>query len=269
MGDLRTDLEILLREIGRDLGRELQLRPPCRAVSPDLPLPLRDFYCACDGGDIGFGALYSQEQLESRAAGFAPDWIPFGWDNRFSFWLCARNAPSGLWLTTWDHESRTEIEGATSTGLVAFLREEYERRLSERSPENSALVLASVPPSARAAAILEVKILCELGTATVLERLRSLPVELPVRNVLEARAALVRLRDRGVEGHLLLDFFLRRATRSQEQVHRVPEAVRAGAWRSGRTGEGRCRRTASRRQLCRYGFGPAVAWRPACPSPPP
>lgn len=207
MGDLRTELEILLREVGRDLGRELQLQPPCSAVSPDLPRPLREFYCACDGGDIGFGTLYSQRQLEKTAAGFAPNWVPFGWDNRFSFWLCARNAPSGLWLTTWDHESRTEIGGATSAGLVAFLREEYERRLSGRSPENSALVLASVPPTARAAAISELKILCDLGTATALERLRSLPVELPVRNVLEARAALVRLRDRGVEGHLLLDFF--------------------------------------------------------------
>lgn len=97
-----------------------------------LPAPLREFYRHYDGADLPFGHIFSlDDTLHDPIArqAFGDEWVQFGCDEYFTFWLCRPSADGeGLWLVPWDHDSETDIE-AVYADLPAFLyalAEEYD-----------------------------------------------------------------------------------------------------------------------------------------------
>jgi ribosomal protein L7/L12 len=203
-----NELEALLQEVARDLDQDVRLRPPTDSPAPGLPVPLADFYAACDGGSILFAELFPQAQaIEMRnEPPFNSEWVPFGVLPHGEFFVCSVVPEDDLWFTTWDHEVAPEIDGAAFATLAKLLQDCYQTTLEARSGLGNFLVLTEVPPHALATAVFEVKALTGHGTTEARTLVSKLPLELQLQEASEAKAALARLRAVGVSGHLKLEF---------------------------------------------------------------
>lgn len=95
----------LFAQIELETGASINLTNPSGNVS-ELPRSLRSLYAVTDGVALPFGDIYPMDSFHTE--GFPPDWLCFGADHYFSYYLCHTSSrPS---ITSWDHESHTEIE---------------------------------------------------------------------------------------------------------------------------------------------------------------
>jgi hypothetical protein len=199
-------LDNLIHEIEQDLGKNVQLRTQAPAFPDDLPLPLQCLYKKCNGGNLLFGSLFNLDELEdtSRADPFYPDWIAFG-ECGAVFWLCARKPSAGLWFTSWDYDSDTDIDGAVFSVLSTFLRCEYERKIEQRT-NGVYLTINSIPPKAKLATVSELKKFVTIGSMELVRTLTNLPLEIAIPNGLIAKKVAEKLRTLDVITHLRIDF---------------------------------------------------------------
>lgn len=112
-----------------------------------VPEALRDFYKEYAELQLPFGCVDPIEvgMANSEAEPFKSEgWFCFGFDGYFSFWLC-RTVPDeeNLSLTTWDHDSGCEIDGATEKDIVAFLKNAQSQYAQER--DIGTVMLIKVP----------------------------------------------------------------------------------------------------------------------------
>jgi hypothetical protein len=199
-------LDKLIHEIELDFCKNVELRTHASALPDNLPLPLQNFYKKCNGGDIIFGSLFDLDELEetSRIEPFFPDWVVFG-ESGGAFWLCARKPSAGLWFTSWDHDSDTDIGGAVFSDLDTLLRDEYERKIGQCT-SGVYLKINFVPPAAKLATVSELKKFLTIGSMELARALGRLPLEIAVPNGLIAKKLAEKLRAVDVITHIRIDF---------------------------------------------------------------
>lgn len=107
-----------------------------------VPPPLKELYLKYEYVEFSFGSIDTVETAIRHSNSAEPfksgGWFCFGFDGYFSYWLCRYEADTeGLWITPWDHEVDSEIEGVYED-LVSFLQsveEEYEENCEEYEDE--------------------------------------------------------------------------------------------------------------------------------------
>lgn len=129
MGELQKILENLKNEYPET---ELNLRVCGDDLIKRMPEPLREFYSIYDSAYFPFGYILSPEEIFDdpvATQAFGDEWLEFGCDEYFTFWLC-RFAPDseGLWFDPWDHDSETDPEAAFADlpSFLRYLSEAYE-----------------------------------------------------------------------------------------------------------------------------------------------
>ena len=119
MSELKTYIEQLKEKYG-DSAVTAERSPG--ADAPDVPEPLREFYTLYESMALPFGEIYRADDREAQQYFRENGWFCFGFDGYFSYWLCSFEPDAdGLWLTSWDHDSDTDIE-AVWDDLTSFLR---------------------------------------------------------------------------------------------------------------------------------------------------
>lgn len=119
-------IDVFLSDLKKKYPDSVSMNKSLFVVPSDLPEPLKGIYALANGLDLPFGYVLPIERAveESKNSPFSPDWFVFGKDHYFSFWLCAyKPDEDGAWITTWDHESRNEIDGAVWKTLEEFFAE--------------------------------------------------------------------------------------------------------------------------------------------------
>lgn len=135
-----TELEKFVEEMQKKYEEEVQFTESNCSIGQlqRIPEPLQEFYRLYDTMEFPFGAIEPATEVLGYAETIEPfrseGWLRFGFDGYFSYWLCKRNGENGEeCITTWDHDTDSEIEGAY-TSLVEFLRDmeaEYEENQSD------------------------------------------------------------------------------------------------------------------------------------------
>ncbi len=125
MSKIEEFVEEMKHKYGKDVIAEISTH--CKEELEEVPQPLKELYSIYDRIEFPFGRIDSLEvavKYSNTAEPFkSENWFCFGFDGYFSFWLCSYNADSdGLWITSWDHETDTEIE-CVYTNLVEFLQD--------------------------------------------------------------------------------------------------------------------------------------------------
>lgn len=124
-------MDDLLKKIKDDLGVSSQRMKAAERIPDSLPLVLKRFYRITNGIVLPFGRIFPVEGVvrAAQAQPMEPDWIVFGQDPHFTFWLCRKTPWNGCSVTSWDHESRTEIGEPCWEEILDFLESEYEAYL--------------------------------------------------------------------------------------------------------------------------------------------
>jgi hypothetical protein len=209
MNMTRDTWEDVLVELGSELNSPPIMRRAFGSVCPEFPSPLKDIYSKCEGGDLLVGHVYRQSDVTeySKLPPFTPDWLCFG-DNRYgTYWLCSRASRDGLWFTSWDHDSGTEIDGAIYKSFGELLRDAYESMLDGKESPDNFLVITAIPERSKIQAISAFKILTGAGSTEANRNLSLLPVNIPLSSVKSGHSALKELRANGVACHLKLAAF--------------------------------------------------------------
>ncbi len=119
-----SPIATLVAQIEREFGVSIPIAPSTDVTS--VPDPLRPLYSFSDGLTLPFANIYKMVDCDRTTY---PDWICFGSDNYFSYFLChVTRSPA---LTTWDHETHAEIEGVFGTA-IDWLTGEYESFIDAR-----------------------------------------------------------------------------------------------------------------------------------------
>jgi hypothetical protein len=139
---MQQSLNAILQHLKNKYGDDVLIEPPASNDKKITLLPdaLRQLYQLIGHAEFPFGRVYSLDKaLEmSERLPFKPNWLAFGQDNYFSFWLRAVEKESnGLCITSWDHESRTDIEAAFLNMADFFkdMADEYDENLADRWDE--------------------------------------------------------------------------------------------------------------------------------------
>lgn len=88
-----------------------------------LPDELKKIYLEYGGVELPFGEIFDYETMMkvSKEPPFAKEWLAFGKDNLFCFWVCKINSAEGDKIyTTWDHEMEKEIGEPVFENIVDF-----------------------------------------------------------------------------------------------------------------------------------------------------
>ncbi|QDT98039.1 hypothetical protein [Gimesia aquarii] len=185
---------MLVAQIEREFGVSIPISPSTDvAIVPDT---LRPLYSFSDGLTLPFANIHKMADCNRTTY---PDWICFGSDNYFSYFLChVSQAPA---LTTWDHEVHTEIEGVFDTA-IDWLTDEYESFIDTDTDDNAVRVTEIPDGVSKTAAITEIKPICDKSSSDLLGLFRSGAFVIP--NVVRSDAFNVvrALHDLGISCHV-------------------------------------------------------------------
>lgn len=72
-----------------------------------------------------FGEIFDYNTMMklSKEPPFVGEWLAFGKDKLFCFWVCKTNCTEGNFYTTWDHEMEKEIGEPVFDNIVDFFYE--------------------------------------------------------------------------------------------------------------------------------------------------
>ena len=89
-----------------------------------IPEELRYFLNKYENIELPFGIIFDFDTMQeiSQKPPFNNEWLVFGRDKYFSFWLCKVNAKKGENIyTAWDHEKEGTVGEAAYSSLIEFL----------------------------------------------------------------------------------------------------------------------------------------------------
>ena len=89
-----------------------------------IPEELKRFLKKYEDTGLPFGEIFDYNTIikMSQYPPFNNEWLVFGRDKYFSYWVCKLNAQKGENVyTTWDHEMEETVDKATYSSLVEFL----------------------------------------------------------------------------------------------------------------------------------------------------
>lgn len=89
-----------------------------------LPAELKQLLEQYEGAELPFGEIFDYKTMQemSQKPPFNNEWLIFGRDNFFSFWVCKANGQPGEDIyTTWDHEMEATIGEPAYSSLAEFL----------------------------------------------------------------------------------------------------------------------------------------------------
>jgi hypothetical protein len=183
-------------QIERETDVSITLAKPADNLS-DVPEPLRPLYAISDGVALPFGDLYPVAGF--RTEGFPRGWVCFGADHYFSFFLCHKSSSPSV--TTWDHESGTEIE-AIFDGAYDWLVDQY-REYIESDLRSCRLHIAQMPAAVQKATVLKhLKPLTNKTSSEWLALMRVGTFSIDDVNRLDAITAVRALQQVGVACHV-------------------------------------------------------------------
>ena len=187
----------VIAQIERDFGISIERSAP-KSLSglPEALLPLYEF---SDGLTLPFGEIYKAADCDRTTD---PGWVTFGFDYYFSFFLCHES--DRLAFTTWDHDSRTRIEGTYASALE-WLVAEYDDYVAADTKENSVHVVQIPGAASKTSVIAELKRVSKKSTGELLALVRSgsFVFEDVVRS--DAFRVVRALQDLGVECHVVCE----------------------------------------------------------------
>ncbi|MDJ0910892.1 MAG: hypothetical protein QNI99_17055 [Woeseiaceae bacterium] len=189
----------VIAQVERDFGIAIERSAP-KSLS-GIPETLRPLYEFSDGLTLPFGEIYKAADCDRTTD---PGWVTFGFDYYFSFFLCHES--DRLAFTTWDHDSRTRIEGVYASALE-WLIAEYEGYIAADTRENSVHIVQIPCAAAKTSLIAELKRVSEKSTGELLALMRS--GSFVVENVIRSDAFHVvrALQGLGVKCHVVCDIW--------------------------------------------------------------
>ncbi len=160
-----SSIATLVAQIEREFGISIPISP-----APDVsavPTPLQPLYSYSDGLTLPFANIHQIADFDRTTF---PNWICFGSDNYFSYFLCHHsNTPS---LTTWDHEAGQDIEGLFDT-VFDWLTDEYESFVDTDTDDNTVHVMSVPDGASKTATIAELKRISDRSSSELLGLLRN------------------------------------------------------------------------------------------------
>lgn len=126
-----TALEGFIEKMKQKYGSEVMLteRAPGFPLPDGIPEPLTELYTLYESAAFPFGEIFRAEDEDEQQRYFREQgWFCFGFDFYFSYWLCSYEPDGeGLWLTSWDHDSESDIEAVYSdlTEFLSAMEKEY------------------------------------------------------------------------------------------------------------------------------------------------
>lgn len=148
---MEHELKAFLAEIHQTLGQIIDLPSPSETSLNDLPERLAPLYQVCNGVQLPIGQIWSVDQILAHppAAPITPDWVAFGRDRYFSYWLCHRVGVGQLHFTAWDHESRINTINPCYPSLVSMLRAILSDRMANYASvhDEATILITSLPDS--------------------------------------------------------------------------------------------------------------------------
>lgn len=188
-------IDEILRQIEMDLGLMIARNPPVADLE-SLPEALRPIYAISDGLELPCGQVYRANQMSSR--GFSPEWICFGFDGYFSYYLCRVEPLGGLSLATWDHELGLTLEPFHATA-ADWLAAEYNDFI-KGGGNVATIAIRAVPDSLDIVPLAkEVTRAWDLSIASLVNALRHPPGQLQSLEAETALAVVRRLRQAGID----------------------------------------------------------------------
>ncbi len=91
-----------------------------------IPDELKQIYMEYGGVELPFGEIFDYDIMMelSKNPPFIGEWLAFGKDKLFCFWVCKINCKEGNKIyTTWDHEMENEIGEPVCDNIVDFFYE--------------------------------------------------------------------------------------------------------------------------------------------------
>lgn len=114
---------MLLDDYMRSYG--IKKRNNCVHFDDCMPDELKKIYTEYGGVELPFGEIFDYNTMMklSKEPPFVGEWLAFGKDKLFCFWVCKTNCTEGKIYTTWDHEMEKEIGEPVFDNIVDFFYE--------------------------------------------------------------------------------------------------------------------------------------------------
>ena len=186
-----------IAQVEREFGISIPVSPSTDVGG--IPDPLRPLYSFSDGLTLPFADIHKMTDLDRTTY---PDWICFGSDNYFSYFLChVSDSPA---LTSWDHEAHSKIEGVFDTA-IEWLSGEYESFIDADTDANIVHITEIPNGISKTAIIGEIKRISDKSSAELLSLLRSGPFAIPDVVRTDAFNVVRALHDLGISCHIECD----------------------------------------------------------------
>ena len=164
-----------------------------------VPEPLQPLYAFSNGLTLPFANI---REAGALVHDIDPEWVTFGEDNYFSFFLCRTSGE--LALTSWDHESQTPIEGAYGSA-AEWLAAEFESFVDADADDNTVHIIAVPDGVSRTAIVAELKTISTRPSSEWLSLLNAPPFRVPGVGRRSAFEAVRALQVLGVECYVRCD----------------------------------------------------------------